>query len=144
MDEWGLKVVDEIESDEKLAYHLKDAARVLDISYSSIRREIKRRKLTPTKTLNLLPKDELVRYLREEEMLARRPRRPAKAPQNAPPPEGLTGIRITGPGWAVNLDEIDREREKADVEWAMEAARRHFPELKISFGSAGAPAPGVP
>jgi hypothetical protein len=92
MDEWTLKVARRVESSDKLAFNLKNAAFLLDISYSSLRREIKRRKICPTPTLKLITRDELLRYLNEEEQLARRLKR---GPVPRPTPRRL--VQRLGP-----------------------------------------------
>lgn len=48
---------------------------LLGVSRATIQREIARRKLHPTRTLRLITREELLRYLREETEVSRRSRR---------------------------------------------------------------------
>lgn len=67
-----LEVVRTITAEDRLAYSMETTARLLDLSYASIRREIARGKLHITRTFKLITKRELLRYLDEEEQLFRR------------------------------------------------------------------------
>lgn len=49
-----------------LAFTISDAAKAIGISKRTVFREIRRRKLFPTKSLRLITKEELFRYLRDE------------------------------------------------------------------------------
>ncbi len=61
-----------VESDPHLAWNLKDGAALLGLSYRSVNREIKRRKIIPTEAFDLLTKTELLRYLDEEVQIRRK------------------------------------------------------------------------
>lgn len=68
-------IVQRIERSDRLAYRQQEAAELLGISRSTICREIAHGKIVPTKTLRLITREELLRYLREEVRLARHKRR---------------------------------------------------------------------
>jgi hypothetical protein len=87
VNESSLLIVKRVEASDKLAYKLKHAAEVLDISYMSLHREIMRRKIFPTRTLKLITRKELLRYLGEEEQLARRKRTRSKKSEPTPCPK---------------------------------------------------------
>jgi hypothetical protein len=72
MGEEALIIAENIEASDRLAYKLKDAAAMIGISYGSLRNEIKRGKIFPTQTFNVIAKEELLRYLREETQIRRR------------------------------------------------------------------------
>jgi hypothetical protein len=69
-----LTVIERVERSDKLAFKQRNAAAIIQISERSLRNEIVRRKIFPTKTFRLISKEELLRYLREETQLARRSR----------------------------------------------------------------------
>lgn len=72
-------MIEQVEKCDRLAFKQKEAARLLDLSYPSIRKEILRRKIFPTKSLKLITKAELLRYLAEETELSRRSRRTVRS-----------------------------------------------------------------
>lgn len=60
---------------ELRAYSLRDAAKLIGISRTSLWREVRRKKIRLTKTYGLITHEELLRYLREETQLSRREQR---------------------------------------------------------------------
>jgi hypothetical protein len=86
MDEETLSAIRKVEASEKLAFQQRHAAELLDISARSLRNEIARRKIFPTRTLRLISKEELIRYLREETQLSRRARGPYRKRRNTTQP----------------------------------------------------------
>lgn len=75
----NVEVVERIEKSDRLAFRQATAAELIEVSRASLCREISRRKIFPTKTLRVIPKEELLRYLREEVQLSRRKQRVSRA-----------------------------------------------------------------
>jgi hypothetical protein len=72
MDEIEVPYTNNPNSGEKLAYRIEEAAGLLGLSRTSFWREVKRRKIFVTPEFKLVTRKELLRYLAEEEQLARR------------------------------------------------------------------------
>ena len=67
MTEREIQVVQELNSTDVLAYKYKDAARVLGLSYGSLRNEMIRDEIHPLTGWKLISRDELIRWVRERE-----------------------------------------------------------------------------
>ena len=68
------------ERTERVSYTLAEAAELLGISYTSLWREVKRRKIYRMRTLKRIARAELLRYAAEETQLSKRTKRfPATA-----------------------------------------------------------------
>lgn len=78
MIENATSVEERVKESDQFAFRLQAAARLLGISYSSLRREIQRRKIFVMPSLKLVSKKEILRYIEEEEQLARRQRNRTK------------------------------------------------------------------
>jgi hypothetical protein len=74
MTEQQIAVTRRIEENHRVAYPQPIAASLLGISLSSLKREIRRRKIFPLDTFRTISREELLRYTREETQLSTRRR----------------------------------------------------------------------
>ncbi|HEY6169078.1 MAG TPA: hypothetical protein VI454_13635 [Verrucomicrobiae bacterium] len=77
----GAVYVNDVHQDNLLAFPMKAAALLIGVSYWTVRREILRRKLRSSST-GLIAREELLRYLREEEKPKARAPRSSHAERN--------------------------------------------------------------
>ncbi len=61
----GLHLLERLEESGKLSYNFKNAAAVLDLSYSTLWREMSQGNLHPMEGIKLISREELIRWVRE-------------------------------------------------------------------------------
>ncbi len=84
MNEAKLQLVERVEKEHKLAFKIQDAAKVMSVSVTTFGRLLRKRKIYATKDLRLVPKEEILRYLREQILAAKNNKRWAAAHHPSP------------------------------------------------------------